>query len=364
VPVEADTGGAKSVQRWELVGCSIEEAKDANGKRRGQKRENRIFEISPEAKMTFRELTRWYLELDVVKSLRYYSTLRYYIANFNKDFGNRIVNSIKSVELENYQVKRKAAGYSDSYVDHEVGAAKTVVYKAHENDMVDSKTVLRFRKVKKLLKKKANARKKILAPGQFASLVEHLPLHTKQIMATAFFTGMRKGEITSLLRSKVNMGERVIELEAGDTKDKDRRVIPFGDEVCEIFKGIPPALHDDHVFFYRGKPMKDIRGGLKKACELAGIPYRQKVKGGFVFHDLRHTFNTYMRKAGIAESVIMDITGHETREMFDWHNTVDEDDRKIAVHRFESFMKAVKKDKVDHFVDQTGKEADRESSSS
>jgi integrase len=134
-------------------------------------------------------------------------------------------------------------------------------------------------------------------------------------------------------------------------------------------KSIPPALHDDHVFLYRGKPVKDIRGGLKKACELAGIPYGQKVKGGFVFHDLRHTFNTYMRKAGIAESVIMEITGHETREMFDWYNTVDEDDRKIAVQRFESFMKAefmkaVKKGKVDHFVDQTGKEADRESSSS
>ena len=45
------------VQRRESIGTSIEEARDADGKRRGQKRENRIFEIIPEATMTFKELS-------------------------------------------------------------------------------------------------------------------------------------------------------------------------------------------------------------------------------------------------------------------------------------------------------------------
>ena len=80
--------------------------------------------------------------------------------------------------------------------------------------------------------------------------------------------------------------------------------------------------------------MRDIRGGLTDACEKAGIPYGRFQKDGFIFHDLRHTFNTYMRKAGIAESVIMDITGHSTREMFDRYNTVDAEDAKIAIQKF------------------------------
>ena len=100
---------------------------------------------------------------------------------------------------------------------------------------------------------------------------------------------------------------------------------------------------DNHVFLYRGKPVADIRKGLKDACKKAGIKYGRFVKGGFIFHDLRHTFNTNMRKAGIAESVIMKITGHSTREMFDRYNTVDEDDTRKAVKKLEGFLQVLTK---------------------
>jgi hypothetical protein len=38
-----------------------------------------------------------------------------------------------------------------------------------------------------------------------------------------------------------------------------------------------------------------------------------------------------MRKAGVPESVIMEITGHSTREMFDRYNTVDMEDTRNAI---------------------------------
>jgi integrase len=68
-----------------------------------------------------------------------------------------------------------------------------------------------------------------------------------------------------------------------------------------------------------------------KRCKKAGIKYGRFVKGGFIFHDLRHTFNTNMRKAGVSEGVIMKITGHSTREMFDTYDTIDADDIRKAV---------------------------------
>ena len=73
IPVGQDEGG-KTIykQRREFVGNSIEKARDADGKRRGQKRENRIFDMLPESKMTFQELTDWYLDLNTVKKIKTY----------------------------------------------------------------------------------------------------------------------------------------------------------------------------------------------------------------------------------------------------------------------------------------------------
>ncbi len=325
-------------QKKEMVGTSVEEARDADGKRRVQKRENRIFDIKPESKMTFQEMTKWYLDLEKVKSLSYYPTLTFCLDRFNEEFGNMVVSQIRPIDLENYQAKRKNEGRADSTIDHQIASARTMVMKAFDNDMVGGDTLRVFKRVKKMLRRNANARKNILSSGQFKVLLEHLPPHSKAILAAGFFTGMRKGEILNLTRDKVFFKDRIIKLEATDTKDKEPRVIPICDELHEILKALPTAIHDDHVFLYKGRPIKDIRTTLANACEKSGIPYGRTDKDGFVFHDLRHTFNTYMRKAGVQESVIMDITGHSTREMFDRYNTVDIDDAQDAMKKFEGFL--------------------------
>ena len=58
------------------------------------------------------------------------------------------------------------------------------------------------------------------------------------------------------------------------------------------------------------------------------------------------------RKAGVPESVIMEITGHSTREMFDRYNTVDEEDRREAIKKLEGFFRKASVN-VDQMVDQT-----------
>ena len=169
-----------------------------------------------------------------------------------------------------------------------------------------------------------------------------------------YYTGMRKGEIVNLTWDKVDLRQRMIRLEQSDTKDKEKRNIPICDELYQMFISMPNRIQgssmDNHVFLFHGEPVGDIRTGLKKACKKAKIKYGRFVKGGFIFHDLRHTFNTNMRKAGVAESVIMEVTGHSTREMFDRYNTIDEDDTRQAVGQLSTFLKS-----VDHPVDQVEK---------
>jgi integrase len=335
-------------QRREPVGFSIEDARTAEGKRRTQKYENpRILERVPEEKMTFKELTDWYLELAKVKALSSYWRVKISLEKFNQELGTVVVGRIRHVDLENYQAKRKAEGLADATVDQEIGAARTMIIKAFNNDMVSGDTLKTFKRVSKLLRRNANARDKILPLDQFKALMTKLPHHARAILATAFYTGMRMGEILGLSWDKVDLKGKVIRLEAQDTKDKEPRTIPLCPELVEILRGLPRALHEPRVFYWRGRPVKAFRGTLQKACKATGIPYGRAAADGFVFHDLRHTFNTNMRKAGVAESVIMEVTGHSTREMFDRYNTVDAEDTRKAVDQMSYFLR-----NVDQNVDQ------------
>ncbi|MCP3944063.1 MAG: tyrosine-type recombinase/integrase [Desulfobacteraceae bacterium] len=81
-----------------------------------------------------------------------------------------------------------------------------------------------------------------------------------------------------------------------------------------------------------------MRASFKKACEDVGIKYGRNTKGGITPHDLRHSFNTYMIRAGAHDTVTMDITGHSTREMFDRYNTINEVEKIEAVKKMESLF--------------------------
>jgi len=334
-------------QKRESVGYSIEEAKDADGKRRSQKRENRIFDIKPDAKMSFYELTKWYLNLESVKALARYPILKINLNSFNAVFGDNIVNTLKPVDLENYQVKRKAQGQADSYIDQQIAMARAMINKAFDNDIVSGDIIKIFKRVKKLLKGDSNARDRVLASDEFNRLMEALPSHTRAVVATGYYGGMRKGEVLNLTWSHIDMKNRIIKLEASETKDREARKIPICDGLYDILLSIPKAIHDDHVFLFKGKPIKDFRTALRRACRDAGIPYGRRTKDGFVFHDTRHCFNTNMRRSGVPESVIMKITGHSTREMFLRYDTVDSLDIRKAVDQMEGFLKS-----VDQNVDQ------------
>jgi integrase len=331
-------------QKKELVGLSIEKARDAEGKRRSQKRENRIFDILPETKLTFNELQNWYLGLDRTKALAYFKSgsIEDLLNRFTSVFGGLLANQLTAVDIENLQARLRAEHLSDSYIDQIIGAARTMVNMAFNSDLVAGDALKSFRKKKKLLRRNANARKRVLSPVEFDRLMAALSKsnrssHLKAIVAAAHYTGMRRGEILGLTWDRVDLKKRVIRLEATDTKDREARTVPICRELLAVLMALPTRLtaseEDNHVFKYAGEAVGDIREGLQRACKDAGIAYGRKAKNGFVFHDLRHGFNTNMRRAGVPESVIMAITGHSTREMFDRYNTIDDQDKLQAVER-------------------------------
>jgi len=134
-----------------------------------------------------------------------------------------------------------------------------------------------------------------------------MPAHLKAIVATAFWTGMRRSEILKLTWDKVDLVNRMIRLRPEDTKEKKAERVPISKTLRTILMQVPGRGGCDYVFRYKGSAISDIRTGFIAGCKEAGIQYGRE--GGFVFHDLRHTAKTIARKAGVDKNVRMVIFG-------------------------------------------------------
>jgi len=72
-----------------------------------------------------------------------------------------------------------------------------------------------------------------------------------------------------------------------------------------------------------------LNGYLQRACIKAGL-------AGLWFHDLRRSFITNARRRGVPESVVMKMSGHKTRAVFDRYNIVNGEDLRAAVKKIEA----------------------------
>jgi hypothetical protein len=146
---------------------SIEDARVYEAKRKVQKAENRILDIKQDSKITFSELTEWYKNLEKVKAQKAFWRTEISLHHWNQVYGEYMVNEIKPVDLENYQMCRRNEGKADNTIDSEIGTIRAMVNKAFDNDLVSGDAIKAFKQTKKLLKRNANARDRILSHEEF-----------------------------------------------------------------------------------------------------------------------------------------------------------------------------------------------------
>jgi integrase len=342
-----------------LNGNLLKDAQIAHSKRTVQKRENRILDIVPLSNQSFYELTDWYLSLPRVLGLKSFWLIELRIDQFNAEFGDRMVRDVTTSELQTYQTRLIQDSKAPATVDQIIGKARIMINSAFADNLVSFEVKRTFENCKDKLKRGSDVRDRILSPDEYYRLMRHVAEHIKPIIATAYFTGMRRTKITSLTWNKVDLKNRIIQLDADITKTNESRKVPICNELLKVLLALPTRIkstndneNKKHLFQYHGNRITNFAKALKHACEKADILYGRFTEKGFIFHDLRHTFNTNMRKSGVQESVIMNITGHRTRAMFDRYNTIDQEDTRNAVNTLEDYFK-----NVDRSVDSNKKGA-------
>jgi integrase len=324
-------------QKRELVGYSLEEARDAEGKRRGQKREGTIFDELP-GKMTFNELAEWYLGLRSVQRLASYRRIKAALANFNGIFGNKRVSKVKPQELEDYQSRRADQGKSAATIDMEVSIVKTMVTKAFDNDMVGGRAVKTFRQIKRKLRPGSNARDRVLTFQEYTRLIIAAKPHLKPVLIVAYFTGMRKGELLNLRWSNIDR-KGFIRLPADMTKERKPKTIPINHHVKAALEGLPRSLHHDFVFTYKGKPIAEgLRRSFLSACKQAGLVYGMNLPEGIRLHDFRTTFKTNMLRAGVDKALRDIIVGHSLKGMDTFYLKPSDEDLTRAMGEYTAWV--------------------------
>ena len=190
--------------------------------------------------------------------------------------------------------------------------------------------------------KERNIRNGFFEHNEFLALRNELPDYLQGFISFGYYTGWRFSEISGLTWKQVDMQKNIVRLDPGTTKNDCGRLLSLDGELKEVIqrqldkrKGLKVISH--YVFPNRTgtSQISDIRFSWDKACNKAGLGKR-------LFHDFRRTAVRNMVRAGVQEKVVMTITGHKTRSVFDRYNIINETDIINAAKTQENYLNSLK----------------------
>jgi len=173
-------------------------------------------------------------------------------------------------------------------------------------------------------------RKGFLKPELYQKLLFELPEEIRLLFVVAYHVGLRKGALLRIRWSQPDLAANTIWMEGRKSNRKPEPVaVPIYGDMAKFIEMQPQT--SDCLFARGAKPILDFRESWKLGCERAGV-------SNLLFHDLRRTAVRNLRRAGVAETVIMKITGHRTRSVFERYNITDHTDTQEAGRKAEEFL--------------------------
>ncbi len=284
-------------------------AEDLLHKRKTQIFENK-FDIQKDCSLIFRDLSEKYLEYCKTSSKKSWErTDAVFIKHLNDHFGDILVKEISPEDIEAYKNNRKETIKNEksedknkqkekikpSTVNHELSCLRLILNKAiYEWRDPENKRLPLFsgpNPASRFKRLRETTRERFLTKGELVKLFEVSSSELRDYILVAINTGMRKGELRGMRPEHVNLENNYIFLP--DTKNGEKRYVPTN----EIVKSVLSKL-----FNFAYNPRKAFETALRNA----------KIDN-FVWHDLRHTFASYLAQLGVDLYTIAVLLGHKTR---------------------------------------------------
>lgn len=306
-----------------------EQALALEAKARKESFEGRFFDVRKAPKLTV--LEAWELYKPAGAGNDSAQTDEGRAAHILRHLGQRSAVSLTVEDVEKYRAARRReltvrkTPPTPATLDRELELLKRMLNYAVSAKKLESNPI----KDAKFLRV-PNVRRVIVGEEAFQRLYTAAEPELKPIVLVAFDTGMREREVLDLREEQVDRKGGRILLAPQDTKAEEPRVVVMTSRVKATIEAIPQGLPATALFRNpaTSQPYSDISKVWARAMEAAGLQ-------GTWFHDLRRSFVTKARKAGVPESVVMKMSGHRTRAVFDRYNVVEEEDLRAAVARIE-----------------------------
>jgi len=228
------------------------------------------------------------------------------VEKFGKD---TLVKSLWVPELRSYREDRLKVNAAPSTINWEMSTLSKLFGVLIENKLVKDNPVRSLKR----LSVKSGEREVYLSFEDVNRIAQHCPDWFKSIIWTAYYTGMRRGELIGLIRKQVNLTSRIINLKPDQTKEGHPKRIPIHTKLLPVLSNVYKitSLGTDRLFLIQDQKgvrpigLETFKNCWPRACESLRLekPWPR-------FHDLRHTWRTNARRSGIDAQVAEAIMGH------------------------------------------------------
>ena len=156
--------------------------------------------------------------------------------------------------------------------------------------------------------KETAGRERALTQDEARRLLDELPEHQRNVVLFALMTGLRQGNVIGLEWSQVDLELCHAWVAAGQSKNRRPIAVPLNETAMAVLKA-QEGKHPVKVFTYRSKPLVNAYNfAWRHALKRAGI-------ANFRWHDLRHTWATWQRRAGTPTHELQRLGGWLTSSM-------------------------------------------------
>lgn len=292
--------------------------------------------------LTFREWAqKWYDGYQDSVSPTTYESYGYTLKILIGAFGQRKLNTIKALDVEDFLKKLRADGKSDSYLTKCRGMLYQIMHKAEANDLIH-KNPVRF--AEKMKAKGPVKRKEAFTQEEVQILMEQLPQdrtgHTIRLMLA---TGMRTQEVLALEPQHIEPDGSCIHIRQAVNMVKGKPHIGPPKTATSVRDvPVPPNMRSSAVY------LREQAGQFIWDSAVPGQPFdprhfRDKYRNALLRisgvrmltpHSCRHTYVSQLQALGVDMETIQSMVGHADIEMTQHYLHVQEKVRQAAAEKF------------------------------